>query len=496
MNNHQRSAEDTRPRVGLAIQGGVIPAGAFAAGVIGGLIKERAFAKYNICAFSGTSSGALIAALCWSHCVRNGEFEMASTELVAALEKMWMYLAWPNNMAPLIPSPDYSNFLQKLSDFWMGNPFYRTWSENCRVPYTRFIMRRWIEDTIALDNVKTSENFTINKKKFGLALGAADVLKGEIKIFREDDISIEALLASGSFEEFTGLTTISSPPHNGTYLDGAWGDNPPIGELMDYELDEIWFIPCFPKAISELPHTPAGRKERQDELWQDSLVEHEADFVEFVNYWIDDFNDHQDENGNLVKGAIHRRIEALQHQHKLPGSSPNDQVLIDHLNNIYAEYGKIPADLERLFSRSNNFAMRKYKKVKIKRIERNIPREAGDVIVNAPWFIRNLMHHGCERAHKFVGENFGDVINKSPVSSLPGWWAYIPSPLNDYLCNVQSYSADCQIAQPVPCDTCPKSAVISAIDLLLPAIGSQRESLAAVSRGFCELCPVGPWRKR
>lgn len=48
-----------KKRVALAIQGGGFPAGAFAAGVVKGLVDKGAFDKYDICAFSGTSAGAL-----------------------------------------------------------------------------------------------------------------------------------------------------------------------------------------------------------------------------------------------------------------------------------------------------------------------------------------------------------------------------------------------------------------------------------------------------
>lgn len=65
------------------------------------------------------------------------------------------------------------------------------------------------------------------------------MLRGEIKIFREEDLSLAAVLACGSLDEMGGATTIVASPHEGTYLDGAWGDNPPMNELLDYALDEI-----------------------------------------------------------------------------------------------------------------------------------------------------------------------------------------------------------------------------------------------------------------
>ena len=42
----------------------------------------------------------------------------------------------------------------------------------------------------------------------------------------------------------------------------------------------------FPKKRETPPKTPAERKDRKDELWQNSLVEHELDDIERVNEWI------------------------------------------------------------------------------------------------------------------------------------------------------------------------------------------------------------------
>src|SRR4051812_43603729 len=102
---HGTGAEGRKKRVGLAIQGGVIPAGSFAAGVVSGLAERGAFEEYDICAFSGTSSGSLIAALCWARRVLDGNGPTFRANLTAGLEKMWMYLAWPNHLAMPIPCP-------------------------------------------------------------------------------------------------------------------------------------------------------------------------------------------------------------------------------------------------------------------------------------------------------------------------------------------------------------------------------------------------------
>ena len=72
----------------------------------------------------------------------------------------------------------------------------------------------------------------------GLALGAVEIKSGDIKTFTEAEFGIDALTASGSFEEINGKTTIGEK----TYLDGAWGQNPPLNDLIEHAVDEIWLF--------------------------------------------------------------------------------------------------------------------------------------------------------------------------------------------------------------------------------------------------------------
>jgi NTE family protein len=345
--------------------------------VLKGLVKQGAFDRYDICAFSGTSAGAQVAAVCWGNNLQD-----TIQNIPDDLERQWMYFAWPNHFVWLpVWAPTWAGGWLEVDALLMNFPMWRYFAENVRTPFMRWLMTRWIGEIIPIAQLNSIFDATYSKgereSRPGLVLGAADVLKGEIKAFREDELSLSALLASGSLDDFNGMTTIVTPPHAGTYLDGAWADNPPINELLDYRLDEIWLIQCFPKAIPALPQTPAERKERKDELWQNSLVEHEREFVEWVNKRVD-----------LLNGAILAEIGRLQQAGELPGSSPADPKLSQHLEKKYQAEGKLPEELDLLFDETKNFAPKTYKYVKVKRIEIAMPRELGSAIVNAPWFVR------------------------------------------------------------------------------------------------------------
>jgi predicted acylesterase/phospholipase RssA len=65
-------SQEGKRRVGIAVQGGVTAAGSFAAGAIKGLVDGKTFETYDVVVFSGTSSGALIASLCWGYKPEHG----------------------------------------------------------------------------------------------------------------------------------------------------------------------------------------------------------------------------------------------------------------------------------------------------------------------------------------------------------------------------------------------------------------------------------------
>ena len=267
-----------KKRVGLAFQGGIFPAGAVGAGVVKYLVEKGAFNEYDIDVFSGTSSGALVASVCWGHKLRGTIEEAPKT-----LEKQWMHFA-----SGLVPDARVAQMAQLLDAVARLNPVYEFYSENVIVPLMRQLMKEWILTYIPIDELIELRDKLRDRAEHipGLALGAADVLRGEIKVFTERDFSLEAILASGSLDEVNGITIIKEGPNKGDYCDGAWGTNPPLTPLVYCSIDELWLVQFFPQERKNLPKTPAERKERKDELWQNSLVDHELYFIDKVNEWL------------------------------------------------------------------------------------------------------------------------------------------------------------------------------------------------------------------
>jgi NTE family protein len=264
-----------KTRVGLAFQGGGFPAGALGAGVVKRLVEDRAFDEFDIDVFSGTSAGALVASVCWGHKLKGTISEAPET-----LERLWMHFAWG-----LVPNAKVAQASQLVGAIAQMNPVQQYVSENMIVPLLRHMMKDWILTYIPIDELIEVRDKAAHVP--GLALGSAEVLEGEIKVFTERDFCLDAVMASGSLDEVNGITVIKEGPNSGVYCDGAWGTNPPIAPMMEYGVDQVWFVEVFPQKREQIPANPGERKDRKDELWQNSLVQHELEDIERVNRWLE-----------------------------------------------------------------------------------------------------------------------------------------------------------------------------------------------------------------
>lgn len=298
----------TKKSVGLACQGGGITSGSVAAGVMRGLVEYGAFDTFDINAFSGTSGGALVATVCWGHKLRalKGNDPKIIGEIPDVLEKQWMAMAYGT-----LPTEEAAEGAFLFDSLARLNPFYDWTAQNVRVPWLRSIMKEWIQRYVEVDKlVELRDAMTAEGKAIPhLALGAAEVLRGEARVFEAQDLCLDTLCASGSLDEMNGITIIQTGPNKGIYVDGAWGTNPPLDAHIEFGVDEIWLVENFPKTRAEIPNSLAERKDRKDELWQNSLVEHEIKMINFVNKNLNVLN--QNRAGNPYRHITIRRLPML-----------------------------------------------------------------------------------------------------------------------------------------------------------------------------------------
>jgi NTE family protein len=296
-------------RVGIAFQGGSFLAGSVHTGVVQALTDRRVFEPfqgqppgYQLCACTGTSAGALVAAVCWEALLR-GDFPRAK----GVLKKLWLH-----NASGTIPTQEWGDFWKNFDRAARRNLLYDLLADTIRVPLVHTLFKSWVKTYI-----DTTEAITLLDRQRDeadcphIALGATDVAEGELDPFCDREFLaeldcirgntfanapkayadagrflLEALMASGSLDEMNGMTKVEGRTHRGTYLDGAWGENPPIDIMIDFDVDEIWYVEIFPQRRARLPRTHGERENRKEELWQNAMVEQQFYMIEQVNQWL------------------------------------------------------------------------------------------------------------------------------------------------------------------------------------------------------------------
>jgi NTE family protein len=330
----------TAENVGLAFQGGCFLAGAISTGVVHALVDRKAFDTFNINAFSGTSAGALVAAMCWKHKLLN---DLPS--LPDDLQKQWL-----KNANGFIPTEQAGSF-SKVVDRWLllMNPFYFNCKEVFVIPFLHNTFKSWLVEFVEPDKCmkalfdrylralqensiedclsKARGKYHNDETRPRLAVGTAEIHKGDAVVFDDEDLfealldafetacaegetreaaadravevgaryMTQALMTSGSLDTINGMTRIDDLAglrkedvmHKGVYLDGAFSSDPPISPLTNCNVDQIWCVEIFPKRCDADLDSNEKREDRREELLQNAPLEQQYQFINQVNFWVE-----------------------------------------------------------------------------------------------------------------------------------------------------------------------------------------------------------------
>ncbi len=266
-----KDGKNDRICVAIACQGGGSHT-AFTAGALKRILKEKK-KKYEIAALSGTSGGAICALLAWY-----GLLSDDRDRAVRLLDSFWMdnsassfwdmlwndWVVWTSRLQDIICMPEVSPY------------FYPPWAQE--------YLRRLLEKHIDFEKIKK----LVNPSSPMLFVGAVDVLSGESRSFKNDEISVDAVIASAAIPTFLRAVRIE----NKVYWDGLFSQNPPIRDFVldsdaDLKPDEIWVIQINPeKRVSE-PRSVKEILDRRNELAGNLSLNQEIDFINAVNNWLD-----------------------------------------------------------------------------------------------------------------------------------------------------------------------------------------------------------------
>ena len=261
------------PTIALALQGGGSH-GAFTWGVLDRLLQEVAANRLRIAAISGSSAGAINAALTVSGLVQGG--------------------------------PDIAR--QKLSDFWhmlsrrgflAGNPLFYgepgpfggvnlDWSPITIAmeaiglvvsPYTNPFYADALAPLLA-QTFPAADLVALNAATAPrLFVGATDVVSNGRAIFTQPDISIDALRASACLPTEFKAVTIGGA----IYWDGGYLGNPPLAPLLDHAQDLMLVLVNAFHRDGMPPHSAPAIMDRLNEITFNASVVLEIDAIETVN---------------------------------------------------------------------------------------------------------------------------------------------------------------------------------------------------------------------
>ncbi len=262
----------TRRRIAIACQGGGSHT-AFTAGALSRFLQADVMDEYEVVGLSGTSGGAICAAIAWSALLRHrpGEaqdllrrFWRANSATTWTGQVVNAMTLWGNRIAETVAVPAISPY-QNPGALWSSQQ-----------------LRRMIDETVDLEAAQRHATASITDPM--LLVGAVEVLQGRFRTFdsRDDEITTDALLASAAIPSLFRSVKIG----RGVYWDGLFSQNPPVQKLLSSRPDELWVIQINPTRVDSEPTTVGDIATRRNELAGNLSLNQELAFIEKVDEWL------------------------------------------------------------------------------------------------------------------------------------------------------------------------------------------------------------------
>lgn len=295
------ASSDIKP-INLALQGGGAH-GAFTWGVLDKILEDG---RLDIEGISGTSAGAINAVA-----IVDGYTRAGNDGAREALENFWTKLSDLGRFSPI-----QRNLFSKLTGDWnldyspgrmMFDAFTRSFSPYEFNPMNMNPLLDLIKSEIDFDHVHACRNFE-------LFICATNVRSGKIKVFKNNEITAESVMASCCLPEIYQAVEIDGE----AYWDGGYMGNPPLYPLFyATECEDILLVQVNPVETPEVPQTARGIHNRLNEITFNATLLRELRTVEFVSRLIDDGKLSSDEYMRVKMHAI----EPAQQMQDLSSSS-------------------------------------------------------------------------------------------------------------------------------------------------------------------------------
>lgn len=277
--------ESDRPRVALACQGGGSHT-AFTAGVLDRLLEEDEV-EFEVVELSGTSGGAICAFVTWFALARHGRDE-GRPEARRLLSQVWSDVAADRIDDAFLNAMGVGMARAQSLGFPMPtvSPYDLPVSE-----WSQDVLRNTLEDAVDPDELAAVVGRT-DPLPPRLDVGAVDINRGSFKVFTEQNITHDAVLASAAVPPLFRATSVTEP--NGRtrrYWDGLFSQNPPLGNPIGSSerrldtADQRWIIQINPQRRDEIPRRIEEIQNRRNELGGNLSVNQELRFIRLLNKW-------------------------------------------------------------------------------------------------------------------------------------------------------------------------------------------------------------------
>jgi NTE family protein len=259
--------------INLALQGGGAH-GAFTWGVLDRLVEEE---RLGFDGISATSAGAMNAAV-----FAYGLSEGGRAGAKKALANFWRRVSHAAAFGPLQPTALDRLFGNKALE-WSPNFILFDLLSRVLSPY-QFNPLNYNPLRDVLAESVDFEKLRMTCCPVKLFLSATNVRTGKVRVFGNDEVDLEAVLASACLPFLFQAVEIDGDP----YWDGGYMGNPCIYPLIyDCDSTDVLIVHINPLERKHMPHTAAEILNRINEISFNSSLMREMRAISFVTKLID-----------------------------------------------------------------------------------------------------------------------------------------------------------------------------------------------------------------
>jgi NTE family protein len=271
---HAQTASSTNVKmISLALQGGGAH-GAFRGGVLDRLLEDE---RIGIEAISATSAGAMNAVVTAYGLAEGGREGARKT-----LANFWRRISHAAASGPLQPSVfdrlTGNHALENSPAFLFFDLMSRLFSPYQFNPLNYNPLRTVLEQSVDFDRLRS------HCCPVKLFLSATNVRTGKVKVFGNDELSSDAVLASGCLPFLFHAVEIGGEH----YWDGGYMGNPAIFPLIyGCESPDVLIVHINPMKRPDVPTTASEILNRINEISFNSSLMREMRAIDFVTRLID-----------------------------------------------------------------------------------------------------------------------------------------------------------------------------------------------------------------